>query len=368
MRIMCVGASITMGADINGGYRLPLEKMLQGAGIPVEFVGRLDSNSNGMTFPFHDGYSGFRVEQVEQGVEGTSRPIAEGVRDLQPDAVLILCGTNDIRQNYALEQAPQRLDHLIATIQNAAPLVRILVSSLPPDLHWDEAVRRYNAGTAQVVARRAAAGQRVGFVDNYAALSSGVDMLPDLTHPNKSGYIKIARGWFNALAPNAPQVAFAFTNESSRQFTSSSCLGYKITMKSTEQITDLGIYCAGHNLPFCHAVGVFDANGDLLTQIKITPECSPSGLFAFQPLPASLELKASNSYYFISNSIGLPTLIEADTIVDPLRFENPRFYFDHNIAIEMAEQDGTILKFPDPKIHDINGALGYFGPNFRFAP
>ena len=175
LRIMPIGASITMGQGVNGGYRLPLEEMLQGAGIPFEFVGRIDWNSKGMAWPLHDGYPGHRIDQIETGATNafkiTSLPIAEGARDLHPDAILLFVGTNDVRQNYKLSEAPQRLDHLIGTLREAAPDARILVSNLTSDRHFDDAVRRFNAGIAEVVAKRAAAGQKVVLVDNYAAVN-----------------------------------------------------------------------------------------------------------------------------------------------------------------------------------------------------
>ncbi len=357
-----------MGADVNGGYRLPLEKMLEGAGIAVQFVGRLDSNSVGMTSPYHDGYSGLRVEEIETGIEGINRPIAEGVRDLQPDVVLILCGSNDIRQNHDLDNAARRLDHLIGAIREAEPQVEVMASSIPPDLHCDDAVRLYNAGIAGAVARRAAAGEKVRFVDNYAVLSSGTDMLPDLTHPNRVGYIKIARNWFRALAPDAPQIAFALTDEGANQLIGEGCLGYQITMKVAAKVTDLGVYCAGQVLTSTHAVGVFDENGCQLAHAEIAPTTVPSGLFAYQKLATPLALEVGRSYFFVSNSVGLPTLKGTQAIVDPLFFDNPRFYFDHNVAVKMTEGGSTILKCPPAEIHDMDGALGYFGPNFRLAP
>lgn len=120
LRVMPIGDSITIGQGVNGGYRLPLEEMLQGAGIPFEFVGRIDWNSKGMNSPNHDGYPGHRIDQTESGATNqfniTSHPIAEGARDLHPDVILLCAGTNDVRQNYKLDQVPARLDHLIGTL------------------------------------------------------------------------------------------------------------------------------------------------------------------------------------------------------------------------------------------------------------
>ncbi len=372
LRIMCIGASITMGQGLNGGYRLPLEKMFEGAGIPVQFVGRIDWNSKGMTWPFHDGYPGHRIDQIENGATNqfkiTSLPIADGVRDQKPDAVLLFCGTNDVRQNYKLSEAPERLDHLIGIIQSAAPDAQILVSSLTPDLHFDDAIRRYNQGVAAVVAKRAANGQKVRFVDGYNAVSSGTDLLPDRTHLNAAGYTKIARNWFNALVPNAPQVAFGLSADGANEFAAKSCMGYQVTMKRPTTITELGIYTSGKALNERHAVGVFDESGQVLAKAEIGPEDTLSGLFTYKKLATPLKLEAGKSYIFVANCVGISALVGTNALIDPLSFDNPRFYFDHNVATDMEEKDGTLLKFPGTKIRDINGALGYFGPIFRMAP
>ena len=372
LRVMPIGASITMGQGVNGGYRLPLEQMFQGAGIPMQFVGRIDWNSKGMTWPNHDGYPGHRIDQIENGATNafkiTSEPIAPAVRELRPDAILLFVGTNDVRQNYKLDEAPARLDHLVGTLMEAAPDARILVSNLTSDQHFDDAVRRYNADVAALVARRAAAGQKVQLVDNYSAVNPATDMSGDLTHPDAGGYIKIARTWFRALEPNAPQIAFGVTGEGANEFAGKSCLGYQLTMKRAATVTDLGIYCAGKPLKSAHAVGVFDESGQMLSQLEISPQAAPSGLFVFGKLANPLNLQADKTYFFVSNSVGVPTLVGAKSIVDPLHFDDTRFYFDHNVAVTMDEKDGTILKFPGAQIKDINGGISFFGPNFRLAP
>jgi len=369
---MCIGASITMGLGVNGGYRLPLEKMLEGAGIAFQFVGRVDSNSKGMDWPLHDGYPGHRIDQVENGgvnqFHVESAPIADGVRALQPDVILILCGTNDIRQNDDLENAPARLDHLVGTLRTAAPAAKILVSSITPDLHDDDAVRRYDQGVAALVSARAQAGQPVQFVDNYAVINPGTDLQADRTHPNAVGYEKIARSWFNALFPGAGQIAFMVTGEGASEFAAKSCMGYQITMKRPAVVTDLGLYCAGKPLDRTRPIGVFDASGQLLAQTRIGPGDAPNGLFAYRKLDAPLNLEAGKSYIFAANSNGLPALIATGAVVDPLHLDDPRFYFDHNVATILDEGDATSLKFPGTAIKDSNGGVGYFGPIFRFAP
>ena len=57
--IMPMGDSITWGAWVNGGYRLPLFEMLTNAGYRVTYEGTVTSNSQGMEQPRHEGHSGF---------------------------------------------------------------------------------------------------------------------------------------------------------------------------------------------------------------------------------------------------------------------------------------------------------------------
>ena len=372
LRIMCIGASITMGLGVNGGYRLPLEKMLEGAGIPFQFVGRVETNSQGMDWPMHDGYPGHRIDQIENGGVNTfnvkSLPIADGVGQLQPDVILLFCGTNDIRQHDDLANAPGRLDHLIGTLRTAAPAARILVSSITPDLHDDDAVRQYDQGVAALVTARAQAGQPVQFVDNYAAINPGTDLQADRTHPNAVGYLKIARSWFNALFPNTPQIAFLVTTEGRSPFAAKSCMGYQITMKKSAVVTGLGLYCGGKPLDQTRSAGVFDTSGQLLAQVAIGPADLPSGLFAYGKLGAPLTLAAGNSYVVAANCNGLPALINTTAVVDPLHLEDPRFYFDHNVAVILGEGENSSLPFPGTSLKDGNGGVGYFGPIFCLAP
>ena len=158
------------------------------------------------------------------------------------------------------------------------------------------------------------------------------------------------------------------TGEGANEFAGKSCLGYQITAKRAATVSDLGIYCAGKPLAEAHAVGVFDATGQLVAQTQVTPQTAPSGLFAFAKLATPLVLEAGKTYFFVSNSVGVPTLVGAKSLVDPLHFDDPRFYFDHNVAITMDEKDGTQLKFPGAEIHDVNGGISFFGPNFRLTP
>ncbi len=374
LTIMCIGDSITVGSGANGGYRLPLEKMFEGAGIPMQFVGRLHSNSQGMAWPNHEGYSGCRIEEIQNGVTHHGKfefgPISEGLTALKPDVVLLLCGTNDARQNNNIGGAGGRIDHFIAGIEAADPGARILVGTIPPLVYNDDGVRRLNADAAAAVAKRAAAGEKVSLVDHYSTLNSVTDIISDRTHPNVAGYDKMARNWFNALEPHAPQVGFGLSTEGSSAQTDKGSSGYQITMKRDAVVTDLGIYGGGQALTTTRAAGIFDITGKELGRVQITPELASSGLFVYKALAIPVTLKAGQSYIFASNNSGFPVLSTTDAVPDPLYVENPRFYFDHGVGVDMDpnSHDGNLLKFPGTNLRDQNSGVGYFGPIFRLAP
>ncbi len=210
LKIMCLGASITMGQTVNGGYRLPLENELTAAGIDVEFVGSRTTNSRGMRFPNHEGYPGHRIDQIDDGGTNafhlTSIPVADTLAKFRPDIVLLVCGTNDIVQQRDLRNAPQRMGHLISTILANDPGVTVYVGALPPLRGHDGDVRVFNAAVSDDIARRAATGDNVRFVDMYSILSPNSDFSPDRIHPNAAGYQKMADRWIVALGygPAAP--------------------------------------------------------------------------------------------------------------------------------------------------------------------
>jgi hypothetical protein len=60
----------------------------------------------------------------------------------------------------------------------------------------------YNAAIPDLVGTRAASGAKVSYVDMYGALT--LADLADGTHPNASGYSKLAQVWYAGLTPVLP--------------------------------------------------------------------------------------------------------------------------------------------------------------------
>ncbi len=192
IKIMPLGDSITDGYNVPGGYRIDLWQHLLDRGHTIDFVGTQTNGPDALPDKEHQGHSGWRIDELQQGV-------AEWLRQTQPDLVLLVIGTNDIVQSYEIEEAPDRLDSLLDKIFQAAPDTRILVGSIPPidQPLLNQRVEAYNQAVAERVRRRHDRGDRVLFVDLYAELTP--NDLADGIHPNREGHRKIAKTWDTAL-------------------------------------------------------------------------------------------------------------------------------------------------------------------------
>ena len=201
VKIMPMGDSISHGAGATGGYRLELKDLLVPAGHSFDFVGSQSSGPYEMEDRQHQGHSGYRIDQIADIAR-------DKVTTYRPDIVLLVIGTNDVGQDYALASAPARLGGLIDTILDAAPAASVIVGSIPPfaDPVEDAQVRTYNAAIPGVVQARADAGKKVSFVDMYPVLVPAASYLVDGVHPNADGYFEMAKVWRTALLDILPAV------------------------------------------------------------------------------------------------------------------------------------------------------------------
>ena len=196
VRILPLGDWITTGVGAAGGYRVGLYSRLAQAGYVVDFVGTKTSNpATGLPDRDHEGHNGFRMDQMAAGLDFWLDA------DPDPDVVLLLIGTNDFAQNHDLANATNRLENLIVRVAVARPQARIVVSNLllRTDDAWTDGViqSQFNPYIPGIVARQAALGRRVSFVDLRSLVGAGD--LSDGVHPNASGYAKLAAGWFGAI-------------------------------------------------------------------------------------------------------------------------------------------------------------------------
>lgn len=196
LRILCVGDSITQGVGGGagqGGYRGTLRSLLVNEGFIVDFIGTSVVDSNAIPDPQHEGHSGWRIDEIASNINGWLAAIPN------PDVILLHIGTNDFGQNNNTATAINRLDALITQITTQRPLARLIVTNL---LEREEprnaAIQsKFNPFVQGIVTAQANAGKLVSFFDMRPIVPLA-DM-PDLLHPNQTGYNKMAAGWFTAI-------------------------------------------------------------------------------------------------------------------------------------------------------------------------
>jgi lysophospholipase L1-like esterase len=196
-RVMPLGDSITDGYNVPGGYRIRLEDLALADGHSVDFVGSLVNGPADLVDQDHEGHSGWRIDEIQS-------IISARLSSYDPDIVLLHIGTNDAYQNFAVGRAGAHIARLIRTITAYNPDALVIVSSIIPmsSPALERRGARINTQILTQVGVLQAAGEHVEYVDLHAALTSAD--LADGVHPNRTGYDKMADGWYAALEPWLP--------------------------------------------------------------------------------------------------------------------------------------------------------------------
>lgn len=194
--ILPLGDSITEGfASSGGGYRVELFRQALQNDKSITFVGSASPNGpndvDGTPFPkAHQGHGGYTID-TDAGHNGISGMITNNALDnFDPDIVLLMIGTNDINGNVDVGNAPNRLANLVDDITERAPDTLVVVASCVPvkDDGTDAKIVTYNTGVQQKVQERAAAGDHVIFLDNYATIHDEPNwensLMADNLHPS----------------------------------------------------------------------------------------------------------------------------------------------------------------------------------------
>ncbi len=206
LKVLTLGDSITEGimpSDL-GGYRDDLWQLLNRGGDHVDFVGNR-SKGIGSFDRDHGGIAGERIDQMEARVDGL-------LTIFEPDAILLMAGTNDLIQGADADTAAERMDSLLERITSQQPLGQIFVATIPRmyDATNNWFVQNYNAQLRSLVAAKQAAGQRITLVDQFNQLAL-VD-LEDGVHPTPEGNGKLAAAWFGAWREVYGQTATQFVS------------------------------------------------------------------------------------------------------------------------------------------------------------
>lgn len=195
IKVMLIGDSNTEGypAALNGVYRQRLDSLL---GSNYDFVG--SKQGGNFTDNEHEGWSGKDINNIlyDHVVFGNM------FTSITPDLILLEIGYNDVNGlngispgNDPIATAPQRLDNLVANIQQKCPNATIVVVSLlpiyvtTPNMGTVAKVITYNTAVAQLMQARNTAGQKVYFADIFPKFGQA-DVSSDGLHETFLGYQK----------------------------------------------------------------------------------------------------------------------------------------------------------------------------------
>ncbi|KAH7318105.1 SGNH hydrolase-type esterase domain-containing protein [Stachybotrys elegans] len=194
LRLMPLGASITngVGSSTGNGYRQFLLDRLNGAGYTVDYVG--SQQSGDMADPDNEGFPGLRIEEVQQRAE-------EDVPNYLPNVYAINVGTNDATQDFDIDNAGGRMDDLLDYLWEVTPNATVLLSTLIINLNADTEARAQviNAQFVELAEQLAGEGRRIVLVDMHTEEGPLPEDMSDATHPNDTGFDKMAELWFRGV-------------------------------------------------------------------------------------------------------------------------------------------------------------------------
>ncbi len=190
IKVLALGDSLTFGLGGDpGGYRAPLEQLLRREGIEVEFIG-----------PHSDRDGGHHAGKIGRTANILRREVKEVLDDYSPDVVLLLIGTNDIRQpQNTVDQVARDIAEVAGVIRDRLPEVLLIVGSLPP-VADSEIQERIDTINRLITARDGVlleAAPEIHIADIAKHIS--LDDLDDGLHARQSGYVKMAHVWFETL-------------------------------------------------------------------------------------------------------------------------------------------------------------------------
>lgn len=166
----------------------------------VVFLG--DSITQGWKHDFHGQFPGIKL--ANRGIGGdTSRGmlirLKEDVLDLNPRAIVLLMGTNDIGVGIEPEAIGRNLEKILTAIKEKLPKVPIVLCRVFPSSNSQkrpaETIKQLNAIYASVVR----GNQQVTLIDTWTLFANEAgdanpDWFTDLLHLNAAGYARWAAG------------------------------------------------------------------------------------------------------------------------------------------------------------------------------
>jgi len=210
IKIMPFGDSITYDdsyADIHtprptgfrSGYRNYLWYELSDNGYIVDFVGTQVAGESIEPYfdPDNEGYPGWTSYDLAERT-------AEWLAIDDPDVILLHAGSNDWDKSPSgIESILNEVDRYEERSGHQVTVILALIINRNPNEKW---VTIFNRNVKSMADKRISKGDNIVIVDmeNGASMDYRKDMR-DRTHPNDSGYQKMANVWYQAII-NIPQL------------------------------------------------------------------------------------------------------------------------------------------------------------------
>ncbi len=185
--ILCLGDSLTAS-----GYPDHLQTVLKGKGIRARV---LNKGINGHT-------SGEYLHFLKR---------SDFLKDVTPDAVLLMLGTNDVRIDADRTPAKrfiENMEQIVVEIQAQAfadrPHFRFMIATIPP-INGDALLPTFNKDSIRRVKeeinpaiKTIAKKYALTLVDNHGLFYGRMELIPDV-HPTEEGYRIMAENWAEAI-------------------------------------------------------------------------------------------------------------------------------------------------------------------------
>ena len=214
INIMPLGDSITYdskygdtrSSSVRTGYRSHLWYKLQDVNFEANFVGsKIAGEAVIPSFdPHNEGHPGWNQFEIAEETDTY-------MSNSKPDIVLLHIGTNDTTTN------PAGIDDILSSIDlyesESQTTVDVYVALIIDREHSDPRITAFNNRLAELLVQRINTGDNIIIVNMFKnAHLTGGDYA-DETHPNDSGYAKMANVWFDALTTsfNPTLSAFPYT-------------------------------------------------------------------------------------------------------------------------------------------------------------
>lgn len=227
IKILPLGDSITAW---NGAYRAPLQKKLKADGYHYDFVGTQTDKYQSDHDGDHEGYSGARIDQVYDKLYGNPNAWGgaveanDSVKNNQPDLILVMLGTNDMRQG--LWPSSGWGDPSITILTNYEKLLRAMLKDSPeaeiilcgilrntsgdidPAHDWEKndtdnnepiapRIEPFNKALKEMVERLAAEGLAITWVNPHDAITEA--MIRDGIHPTDEGFTVLGDVFYEGI-------------------------------------------------------------------------------------------------------------------------------------------------------------------------